>query len=135
MEDELYEPDESFRDSIGTIDQEGKRNWIFPKKPKGRFFEWRKWVSYLLLVLLFAGPFIRIGGEPLLLFNFIERKSKLSVPPRTYGIKGIGCKNVNCISHESHIQNVPSEFMTEKNGKMTCIYCDTPHLSNEIWRK
>jgi len=67
--------------------------------------------------------------------NKIERKSKLSIPPRTYGIKGIGCKNINCISHESHIQNVPSEFITEPNGKMTCIYCDTPHISNEIWRK
>jgi len=67
--------------------------------------------------------------------NKIIRKSKLSIPPKTYGIKGIGCKNVNCISHESHIQNVPSEFITGKNGKMTCIYCDTPHNSNEIWRK
>ncbi len=67
--------------------------------------------------------------------NKIIRKSKLSIPPKTYGIKGIGCKNINCISHESHIQNVPSEFITGKNGKMTCIYCDTPHNSNEIWRK
>ena len=71
---ELYEPDESFRDSISTINQEGRRNWIFPKKPSGRYYNWRKIVSYLLLALLFAGPFIRIGGEPLLLFNIIERK-------------------------------------------------------------
>jgi aspartate carbamoyltransferase len=67
--------------------------------------------------------------------NKIERKSKLSIPPRTYGIKGIGCKNINCISHESHIQNVPSEFITEKDDMMRCIYCDTPHNSKEIWRK
>jgi len=67
--------------------------------------------------------------------NKIERKAKLLIPPRTYGIKGIGCKNINCISHESHIQNVPSEFITEKDGKMRCIYCDTPHNSKEIWRK
>lgn len=71
---ELYEPDESFRDSISTINQEGRRNWIFPKKPSGRYYNWRKIVSYLLLALLFAGPFIRIGGEPLLLFNIIDRK-------------------------------------------------------------
>lgn len=71
---ELYEPDDSFRDSISTINQEGKRNWIFPKKPSGRYYNWRKIVSYLLLTLLFAGPFIRIGGEPLLLFNIIDRK-------------------------------------------------------------
>lgn len=30
-------PDESFRDSIGTINEDGKRNFIFPKKPTGSF--------------------------------------------------------------------------------------------------
>ena len=49
---------ESFRDSIATINEEGSRQWIFPKKPKGRFYDWRKWVSYFLLILLFAGPFM-----------------------------------------------------------------------------
>ncbi len=38
--------EENFRDSIGTIDEEGKRAWIFPKKPSGRFYKYRKWVSY-----------------------------------------------------------------------------------------
>ena len=28
-------PNDAFRDSISTINQEGKRAWIFPKKPKG----------------------------------------------------------------------------------------------------
>jgi cytochrome c oxidase accessory protein FixG len=31
-------------------------------------------VSYALLILLFAGPHIKIGGEPMLLFNVLERK-------------------------------------------------------------
>ena len=26
--------DDAFRDSIGTIDDEGKRKFVFPKKPK-----------------------------------------------------------------------------------------------------
>ena len=74
MEHQLYEPDDSFRDSIATINEEGKRNWIFPKEPKGRYTRARSIVSYLLLIILFSGPFIRISGEPLLLFNFIDRK-------------------------------------------------------------
>ncbi len=74
MEDNQNKQKESFRDSIATINEQGNRNWIFPKKPKGKFFSWRKWVSYFLLIILFTTPFIRIGGEPLLLFNFIERK-------------------------------------------------------------
>ena len=30
-------PDEAFRDTIGTIDVDGSRKFIFPKKPSGRF--------------------------------------------------------------------------------------------------
>lgn len=37
--------DESFRDSIGTIDELGNRKFIFPKQPKGKFYEYRKWVK------------------------------------------------------------------------------------------
>lgn len=63
-----------FRDHIATVDQRGKRLWIYPKKPFGWFYDRRKVVSYLLLVVLFSGPFIKIGGEPLLLMNVLERK-------------------------------------------------------------
>ena len=43
---------ESFRDSIGTINEEGKRAWVFPKKPSGKYYEKRKIVSYFLLAFL-----------------------------------------------------------------------------------
>lgn len=66
--------EEEFRDKIATVDDEGKRVWIFPKKPKGRFYSKRKLVSYFLLILLFAIPYIKIDGEPFLMFNIIERK-------------------------------------------------------------
>ncbi|WP_297695144.1 cytochrome c oxidase accessory protein CcoG [uncultured Eudoraea sp.] len=66
--------EENFRDSIGTIDQEGKRAWIFPKKPSGRYYEYRKWVSYALLIFLFASPFIKINGNQFLMFNVLERR-------------------------------------------------------------
>ncbi len=65
---------DSFRDSISTVDKKGKRVWIFPKKPFGKYYNKRKLVSYLLLILLFSGPYITIGGEPLLLINILERK-------------------------------------------------------------
>jgi len=66
--------DQSFRDSIGTVDEEGKRKWVYPKKPKGKLYNARTWVSVFLLAILFSGPFIRIDGQPLLLINIIERK-------------------------------------------------------------
>ncbi|HMC01079.1 MAG TPA: cytochrome c oxidase accessory protein CcoG [Flavobacteriaceae bacterium] len=65
---------ESFRDSIATINEEGKRAWIYPKKPSGEYYEKRKIVSYFLLAFLFAAPFIKINGNQFLMFNVLERR-------------------------------------------------------------
>jgi cytochrome c oxidase accessory protein FixG len=65
---------EVFRDSIATIDEEGKRNWIFPKKPSGPYYDKRKIVSYVLLAFLFAAPFIKVNGNQFLMFNVLERR-------------------------------------------------------------
>ena len=65
---------ERFRDSIGTITDEGKRAWIFPKKPSGALYKYRKLVSYVLLAFLFASPFVKINGNQFLLFNVLERR-------------------------------------------------------------
>ncbi|HNL11733.1 MAG TPA: 4Fe-4S binding protein, partial [Turneriella sp.] len=65
---------EEYRDHINTIRPDGKRAWVFAKKPKGRFYQWRNLVSYLLLALMFLGPYVRIHGQPLLLVNVLERK-------------------------------------------------------------
>ncbi|KAB1064714.1 cytochrome c oxidase accessory protein CcoG [Salibacter halophilus] len=65
---------DAFRDSIATVDEEGKRNWIYPKKPQGRYYKWRSYVSYVLLAFFFSAPFIKIGGEPLIMLNVIDRK-------------------------------------------------------------
>ena len=65
---------EGFRDSISTVDKQGKRVWVYPKKSHGKFTSWRARFGYSLLALLFAGPFIKIGGEPLLMINLVERR-------------------------------------------------------------
>ena len=65
---------EKFRDSIATIDQEGKRSWIYPKKPSGKFYKYRKLVSYLLLIILFISPFIKVNGNQFMMFNVLERR-------------------------------------------------------------
>tara|TARA_R110000850_G_scaffold30630_2_gene84221 strand:- start:70594 stop:72009 length:1416 start_codon:yes stop_codon:yes gene_type:complete len=68
------ENQENFRDSINTLDAEGKRKWVYPKKPSGHFYEYRKYVSYFLIVFFIASPFIKIDGNQFLLFNVLERK-------------------------------------------------------------
>lgn len=69
--------DESFRDHIGTINEDGSRHFIFPKKPHGKFYNARTYVSWLLLAFFFIGPFIKINGNPLLMINVLERKFSL----------------------------------------------------------
>ena len=66
--------DESFRDTIGTIDADGNRKYIFPKKPHGRFYKYRQYVSYLLLAILIANPFIKVNGNQFMMFNVLERR-------------------------------------------------------------
>ena len=71
--DEIY-ADEGFRDSIATVDESGKRIWIYPKKPNGFFTTLRTYTSWILLAFLFITPWIKVNGEPLLLFNVLERR-------------------------------------------------------------
>lgn len=66
--------DESFRNRNYTISESGGRNWIYPKKPKGKIYDYRTYVSYVLLAIFFSIPFIKINGNPLFLFNFVELK-------------------------------------------------------------
>lgn len=74
LKENLYQFDEEFRDSIATVDAEGKRIWVYPKKPSGSYHRWRIVVSTILLAMLFAGPFIQYNNRPFILLNFFERK-------------------------------------------------------------
>ena len=65
---------EEFRDRIATVDADGDRVWVHPKKVRGRYMNRRKVVAYTLLALLFAGPWLTIGGEPMLQMNILARK-------------------------------------------------------------
>jgi cytochrome c oxidase accessory protein FixG len=67
-------PDEAFRDTIGTIDEGGNRKFIFPKKPSGKFYDYRKIISYVLLAILIANPFIKVNGNQFMMFNVMERR-------------------------------------------------------------
>jgi cytochrome c oxidase accessory protein FixG len=71
---DLYQFDEEFRDSIATVDKTGNRIWVYPKKPSGAYHHKRVVVTIVLLTLFFSGPFLEIGGKPILLLNIFERK-------------------------------------------------------------
>jgi len=63
-----------FKDRLSTVDGQGKRNWIYAKKPKGKLFNKRRVVAVLLLAFLYLIPFIKYNSDPILLFNILERK-------------------------------------------------------------
>jgi cytochrome c oxidase accessory protein FixG len=63
-----------FRDRVATVDKEGKRIWVYPKKPSGRFTGARQLLGVILLAFLFIAPFIRVNGQQFLLLNILERK-------------------------------------------------------------
>ena len=77
MSEEKAPSNESFRDSISTVTNQGKRHFIYPKKTNGSYSNKRIWLSYLLLVFLFSAPFVKINGNQFLLFNVLERKFSL----------------------------------------------------------
>jgi cytochrome c oxidase accessory protein FixG len=66
--------DQTFRDSVGTIDQKGKRKYIFPKKPKGWFTDRRTFASIVYLIVFFTLPWIKMNGEPFIMINVLKRK-------------------------------------------------------------
>ncbi|MEK6782411.1 MAG: cytochrome c oxidase accessory protein CcoG [Bacteroidota bacterium] len=74
VQENLYEYDEEYRNTIATVDAEGKRIWVYPKKPAGTHHNGRVIVSTVLLSILFAGPFIELNGKPFMLFNIFERR-------------------------------------------------------------
>lgn len=74
IEPELLEAGASFRDRTPTLQQSGKRNWLYPHQIKGKFYKYRTYASWLLLAIFFVVPFIKINGNPLFMFNVLERK-------------------------------------------------------------
>jgi cytochrome c oxidase accessory protein FixG len=84
---------QSFRDRVSTVDEKGKRVWVYPQKPKGKLYNWRTLLSVLYVAVLFGLPFVKVNGHPLFLFNVIERQFILFGQifwPQDFFIFGVG---------------------------------------------
>jgi cytochrome c oxidase accessory protein FixG len=71
---DLGTPGETFRDRIATVDEKGKRKWVYAQRPHGKFYRARTIVSLLFFAVFFTLPFIKMNGRPLFLFNITETK-------------------------------------------------------------
>lgn len=83
----------SFRDRIATVDESGKRKWVFAQKPKGKLYRIRTYVSWAFFILFFTLPFIEVNGQPLFLFNVTQARFILFGKvfwPQDFFIFGLG---------------------------------------------
>lgn len=93
MSGSVKEDAASFRDTVATVDKEGKRLWLLPQKPKGKYYNARTWLSIAYLAVFFTLPFIKVNGHPLFLINILERKFILFGQifwPQDFFIFGLG---------------------------------------------
>lgn len=82
-----------FRDQLATLDEQGKRKWIFATKPSGKLYRLRSWLSLVYFSLFFGLPFLYVNDRPLFLFNILEAKFILFGKvfwPQDFFILGLG---------------------------------------------
>ena len=66
---------ESFRDRMATVDEKGKRKWVYAyKPPKGKFYNIRTWLSFLYFIVFFGMPFVYVNDRPFFLINLPHSK-------------------------------------------------------------
>ncbi len=64
---------QEYRNQLATVTSDGKRKWVYPKKPSGKFYNARTILSFFLLAFLVIVPFIKVNGHQFLLFDFLNR--------------------------------------------------------------
>jgi cytochrome c oxidase accessory protein FixG len=70
----ICEEQQTFRNELASVNPDGTRKWVYAQKPEGMFTNARSVASIVLLGFFFGAPFVRIQGNPLMLFNVLERK-------------------------------------------------------------
>jgi len=85
--------EETYRDTLATLDEQGKRKWVYAYKPKGKFYSIRTYLSWFYFISFFGLPFIKVNGRPLFLLDVTEAKFILFGKvfwPQDFFILGLG---------------------------------------------
>ena len=59
---------------LATMREDGSRRWLRPKPSPGKFWKKRAVVAWVLMALFTLTPWIRVGGQPLFLFDITARR-------------------------------------------------------------
>ncbi len=65
---------QSFRDRPINLDKEGNSKKIRAKQPKGKWYNRRTVFAWFCILFLVFAPIIKINGNPLMLFDIVNRK-------------------------------------------------------------
>ncbi|TLX77571.1 cytochrome c oxidase accessory protein CcoG [Labilibacter sediminis] len=75
--DMAHNKEKTFRDRPDNIDGTGKRKWIKARQPKGKWYTRRTIIGFSLLLFLILAPIIKIGDQPFMLLDVVNRKFHL----------------------------------------------------------
>ena len=70
----LLQPEEHV---LSTLEKDGSRKWMFPRLATGAFWQRRRVVAYILIVVFLIIPHLRMNGKPLILLDLTQRKFTL----------------------------------------------------------
>ena len=76
----MARPDGPNLDRLAILDEEGHRKKVHPADVDGMLLHWRRRVFYFLIGLFLVGPWLRVGGEPVI---------KLDIPRRSFHLFGL----------------------------------------------
>ena len=74
MDIPLAEEYDAFRNELASVARDGRRKWVYARKPSGRLYRARTALSWVLLAFLLLAPFIQVGSQPLMMLNVLERR-------------------------------------------------------------
>src|SRR5437879_5810298 len=59
---------------LSTMEKDGSRRWLNPRLSKGRFWQARRAVAYLLIALFTLIPYVNVRGKPAVWLDVIHRR-------------------------------------------------------------
>ena len=62
---------------LPTLNEDGSRRWLRPKPSPGRFQNRRRITAYVLMLVFFVIPYLRIGGKSIILLDLPRREFTL----------------------------------------------------------
>lgn len=71
--DQLQQP-KGFRDTVSTVTNGGKRHWIYALKPSGKWYNFRKVLAALYVLIFFTLPLIKVNDMPFFMINVVKGK-------------------------------------------------------------